>query len=65
MNIFAFHDAYLEIDDFLENENDDEKTNFDIDSNASNANLLKLKQELNKLNLEKTQRDLTNVTIVA
>ena len=65
MSVFAFHNAYSETDDLSVNESDSEQTDFDIDSDASDANLRKLKQELNKLNSEKTQRDLTNVTVAA
>lgn len=46
------------------NESDDEQTNFDIDLNASDANLLKLKHELKQLSSKKTQWDLAYVTVV-
>ena len=49
MGVFAFHDTYLETGDISADKSDDEQTDFDIDSDASDAELLKLKQKLNKL----------------
>lgn len=46
-------------------ESDDEQANFDIDSDASDVNLLKLKQKLIKLRSKKAQRDLADVTVAA
>ena len=46
-------------------ESDDEQADFDIDSDASDADLLELKQELDKLGPEKAQRDLADATIAA
>ncbi len=65
MGTFAFQDAYPEAGDFSEDENDGEEADFDIDSDASDADLLELKQELNKLGPEKAQRDLADATIAA
>jgi len=36
---------------------------FEIDSDVSDADLLELKQELNKLGSEKAQRDLADATV--
>lgn len=44
---------------------DDEQGDFDIDSEVSDADLLELKQELNKLGTEKAQRDLADATVAA
>ena len=52
MGVFAFHDAYPETDDISADESDSEQ-DFDIDSGASDAELLELKQELNKLGPER------------
>ena len=65
MGVFAFHDAYPEAVDVLEGESDGEHADFDIDSDASNADLLELKQELNKLGPERAQRDLADATVAA
>jgi len=46
-------------------ESDDEQEDFDIDSEVSDADLLELKQELNKLGTEKAQRDLADATLAA
>ena len=48
MSVFAFHDAYPEAGDFSMDESDSRQADFDIDSDASDADLLELKQELNK-----------------
>lgn len=61
----AFHDAYPEAGDFSVDESDSEQADFDIDSDASDADLLELKQELNWLGSEKAQRDLADATIAA
>lgn len=61
MGVFAFHDAYPETED----ESDGEQADFDIDSDASDTDLLELKQELNKLGPEKAQRDLADATVAA
>ena len=53
MGAFAFQKAYPETVDVLEEESDGEQADFDIDSDASDADLLELKQELNKLGPEK------------
>ena len=65
MSAFAFHNVYTEADDFSVDESDSEQADFDIDSVASDADLLELKQELNKLGPEKAQRDLADTTIAA
>lgn len=65
MSVFAFQSAYSETGDCSVIESDDEQTNFNIDSDASDVNLLKLKQKLIKLKPEKTQRDLADVIIAA
>jgi len=51
--------------DVLEDESDGEPADFDIDSDVSDADLLELKQELNKLGPEKAQRDLADATVAA
>lgn len=48
---------------FSEGESDGEQADFDIDSNVSNADLLELKQELNKSGPERAQRDLAGATV--
>ena len=65
MGAFIFQDAYPEKGDLSVVESDDEQGNFDIDSDVSDADLLELKQELNKLGPEKAQRDLVDATIAA
>ncbi len=65
MCAFAFRSAYPEADDVSVDEGDGEQADFDIDSDASDADLLELKQELNKLGPEKAQRDLADATIAA
>ena len=65
MGVFAFHNAYPEAGDVSEDESDGEQAEFDIDSDASDADLLELKQELNKLGPEKAQRDLADATVTA
>lgn len=62
MGAFTFHDAYPETGDVLVDDSDED---FDIDSNASDADLLDLKQGLNRLGPEKAQRDLADATIAA
>ena len=57
MGVFAFHDVYPEAGDVSEDESDGEPADFDIDSDASDADLLELKQKLNKLGPEKAQGD--------
>jgi hypothetical protein len=52
MGAFAFHDAYPETGDILMDESDSEQVNSNIELHASNADLLELKQELNKLGPE-------------
>lgn len=49
MGVFAFHDAYPEKGDVSEDESDGKPADFDIDSDASDADPLELKQVLNKL----------------
>lgn len=58
MVALAFHAAYPEAGDFSVDERDSEQADFDIGSDASDADLLELKQELNKLGPGKAQRDL-------
>lgn len=53
MGAFVFHDACPEAGDFPIDESDSEQADFDIGSDASNADLLEPKQELNKLGPEK------------
>lgn len=65
MGAFAFHNAYPEADDLSVDESDSEQADFDIDSDASDADLRELKQELNKLGPEKAQRDLVDATVAA
>ncbi|KAI4191879.1 MAG: hypothetical protein LQ350_008723, partial [Teloschistes chrysophthalmus] len=65
MCAFAFHNAYPKAGDVSMDEGDGEQTDFDIDSDASDADLLELKQELNKLGPGKTRRDLADATIAA
>lgn len=65
MGVFAFHDAYPETADVSEDESDGEQADFDIDSDASDADLLELKQELNELGPERAQRDLADATVAA
>ncbi|KAL8776435.1 MAG: hypothetical protein Q9194_003154 [Teloschistes cf. exilis] len=65
MCAFAFRDAYPEAGDVSVDEGDSEQADFDIDSDASDADLLGLKQELNKLSPEKAQRDLADSNIAA
>lgn len=64
MGVFAFHNAYPEAGDVSVHKIDGKETDFDIDSDAFNTDLLQLKQELNKLGPERAQRDLADVTIV-
>ena len=61
MGAFAFHEAYHETGDVSMDESDSEQVDFD----ASDADLLELKQELNKLSPEKAQRDLADATVAA
>lgn len=65
MGAFTFENAYPTPDHCSLVESDDEQADFKIDSDASNADLLELKQELNKLGPEKAQRDLADATIAA
>ena len=65
MGAFAFQDAYSEPGDSIIIESDHEPADFDIDSDASDAELLELKQELTKLGPEKAQRDLADATVAA
>lgn len=65
MGAFAFQNAYPETVDVLKDESDGEQADFDIDSDASDADLLELKQELNKLGPERAQRDLADATVAA
>lgn len=65
MGVFAFHDAYPETADVSEDESDGEQADFDIGSDASDADLLELKQELNELGPERAQRDLADATVAA
>lgn len=65
MGAFAFHDAYPKAGDFSVGKSNSEEADFDMDSDASYADLLKLKQELNKLGLEKAQRDLADAIVAA
>ena len=44
---------------------DDEQGDFEIDSDVSDADLLALKQELNKLGPERAPRNLADATIAA
>ena len=64
MGAFTLENAYPAPDHCSLVESDDEQADFDIDSDASDADLLELKQELNKLGPERAQRDLADVTIV-
>ena len=45
MGSSAFHNVYTEADDFSVDESDSEQADFDIASDASDADLLELKQE--------------------
>ncbi len=65
MGVFAFQSAYPEAGDCSVVESDDEQADFDIDSDASDVDLLELKQELIKLGPEKAQRDLADATVAA
>ncbi|KAL9576434.1 MAG: hypothetical protein Q9203_007748, partial [Teloschistes exilis] len=65
MCAFAFHNAYPKAGDVSMDDGDGEQTDFDIDSDASDADLLELKQELNKFGPGKTRRDLADATIAA
>ena len=53
MGIFVFHNMYSETDDISMNKSDSKQVDFNIELNTFNTNLLKLKQELNKLSSEK------------
>ncbi|KAI4191972.1 MAG: hypothetical protein LQ350_008714 [Teloschistes chrysophthalmus] len=55
---FAIRDAYSQAADFSVDEDDGEEADLDIDSDTSDADLLELKQELEKLGTKKTRRDL-------
>lgn len=55
------NDAYPEAVDFSADEGDGEQAGFDIDLDASNADLL----ELNKLGPETAQQDLADVTVAS
>lgn len=46
-------------------ESDSGQADFDIDSDASDADLLELKQELNILGPERAQRDVADATVAA
>ena len=61
MGAFPFHDAYSEAGDFSVDESDSEQADFDIHSDASDADLLEPK----KLGPEKLQRDLADATVAA
>ncbi len=65
MGAFTFENAYPTPDHYSMVESDDEQEDFDIDSEVSDADLLELKQELNKLGTEKAQRDLADATLAA
>jgi hypothetical protein len=65
MGAFTFENAYPTPDHCSMVESDDEQEDFDIDSEVSDADLLELKQELNKLGTEKAQRDLADATLAA
>ena len=65
MGAFAPQNAYPETVDVLEDESDGELADFDIDSDASDADLLELKRELNELGPERAQRDLADATVAA
>jgi len=54
--------AYSKTEDVLMDESDSEQVDFDIGSDAFNTDLLKLKQNLNKIGPEKAQRDLADAT---
>ena len=53
MGVFVFHNAYPEAGNVSEDKSDGEQADFNIDSDASDTDLLELKQELNKLGPEK------------
>ena len=53
MGAFALQNAYAETVDVLEDESDGEQADFDINSDASDADLLELKQKLNNLSPER------------
>ena len=46
MSVFAFQSAYPEADDYSVIKSDAEQADFNIDPDASDADLLKVKQEL-------------------
>lgn len=48
MGVLVLQDAYLEIGECLVAKGNGEQTDFDIDSDASDADLLELKQGLTK-----------------
>lgn len=54
INVFAFYNVYSKIDNLLMNESNNKQFDFNINSNAFDANLLKLKQELKQLRSKKT-----------
>ncbi|KAL8640700.1 MAG: hypothetical protein Q9228_002414, partial [Teloschistes exilis] len=62
---FAIRDAYPQAADFSVDEDDGEEADLDIDSDTSDADLLELKQELEKLGTKKARRDLADATIAA
>ncbi|MCJ1473138.1 hypothetical protein MMC13_001789 [Lambiella insularis] len=66
MGTFAFQNAYPDPDDGSANNSDNEEVgDFEIDSDASDAELLELKQELSRLKPEKAKRDLADATVAA
>ena len=65
MSAFAFQSAYSKTVDVLKNKSDGEQADFDIDSDASDTNLLKLKQKLSKLSPERIQQNLADITVAA
>ncbi|KAI4260744.1 MAG: hypothetical protein LQ352_000136 [Teloschistes flavicans] len=62
---FAIRDAYPQAADFSVDEDDGEEADLDIDSDTSDADLLELKQELEKLGTKKARRDLADTIITA
>ena len=63
MGSYAIQNAYPEADNSLPGDGgEDDNSDFDIDSDTSNEELLELKRDLQNLGPEKAQRDLADAT---
>lgn len=65
MGGLVFHNAYSEAGSHSAEECEGGQSDFNTDSDALDAELLELEQELSKLGMESVKRDLTDTTIAA